>query len=278
MDRNCKNCGHNLYVGQNYCSICGAKWIEKRITMRNVFHDFSDMYLGIDTKFFRTFIDLFRRPEAVINGYITGRRNHHVDALRYLLVAVFLGGIYALVLNKTGAFDQMLESSAMGMGVYEDIPQEQLAAQKEFQEKFAKAYKDWFFDFQSLIYFLSIPYLAFVARLTFWGKRFYNYTEQMVFYMYTYSQFSILTAPINIAIALFATELISVGSFIWILPMLIYIAYVYKRVFQLSLGEVIIRSLKAIIIFALVNVVLGILLVLIGALITIAYMKLFKGA
>ncbi len=264
-----------MYAGQNYCSHCGAKWIEKRITMRNVFHDFSDMYLGIDTKFFRTFIDLFIRPEVVIDGYITGRRNHHVDALRYLLIAVFLGGIYALVLNKTGAFDQMLESST---NFYENLPEEQIAAQKEFNEKFAKAYKDWFFDFQSLFYFISIPFFAFFARLTFWGKRFYNYTEQMVFYMYAYSQFSIITIPFNIVLVFVYPELLTQLSFLWFLPFIFYVGYAYQRIFQLTLSHIIILALKSIIIFVIGSVLMMLLLILIGALITIAYMKLFKGA
>ncbi|GAL00879.1 hypothetical protein JCM19314_105 [Nonlabens ulvanivorans] len=48
MERNCKNCRSLVYAGKSYCADCGAKWIEKRITMRNVGADVADMYLGID--------------------------------------------------------------------------------------------------------------------------------------------------------------------------------------------------------------------------------------
>lgn len=73
--------------------------------MKQVAHDFGDMYVGIDTKFVRTFMDLFRKPEAVILGYMNGRRVNYMDAVRYLLLALFVTGIYTFVLKQTGVMD-----------------------------------------------------------------------------------------------------------------------------------------------------------------------------
>ncbi len=88
-DRHCKNCNSLIYAGKTYCSDCGAKWIENQITMRNVANDFSDMYLGWDNKFLITFLDLFRSPGQVINGYINGHRGKYLEAVRYILLSCF---------------------------------------------------------------------------------------------------------------------------------------------------------------------------------------------
>jgi RNA polymerase subunit RPABC4/transcription elongation factor Spt4 len=110
MERQCKNCNELIYAGKSHCSNCGCKWIEKRITMKQVAHDFGDMYVGIDTKFVRTFMDLFIKPEAVILGYMNGRRVNYMDAIRYLLLALFVTGIYTFVLKNTGAFENIITS------------------------------------------------------------------------------------------------------------------------------------------------------------------------
>jgi hypothetical protein len=60
------------------------------MAMRDVAVDFSDIYLGCDIKFVRTFWILFKNAEKVITGYITGRRTAYLDAVQYLLVALFV--------------------------------------------------------------------------------------------------------------------------------------------------------------------------------------------
>jgi hypothetical protein len=99
-----------IYAEQNFCSLCGVKWLENRISMKQVTHDFSDMYIGIDTKFIRTFLDLFKRPEAVITSYMNGRRVNYMDAIRYLLVALYITGLQAFFLKNTSVIDSTMEA------------------------------------------------------------------------------------------------------------------------------------------------------------------------
>ena len=79
-----------ICAGKNFCPSFAAKWLENRITIKQVTRDFNDLYLGIDTKFARTFLDLFNRPQAAITVYMTGRRVNYMDAVRYLLLVPFL--------------------------------------------------------------------------------------------------------------------------------------------------------------------------------------------
>ena len=74
MDQPCKNCESGLHYDVNYCSICGARVIRNRLTIRNLFGHFSEQFLNWDNKFLKTFIYLFKKPEDVIGSYISGTR------------------------------------------------------------------------------------------------------------------------------------------------------------------------------------------------------------
>ena len=66
----CKNCGTQLGETEDYCSACGAKVIRNRLTIRNLWGDFTEQFLNYDNKLLKTFVQLFRNPEDVIGSYI----------------------------------------------------------------------------------------------------------------------------------------------------------------------------------------------------------------
>ena len=57
---------------KNYCPDCGAKHIRNRLTTIILLNQINDQFLSIDNRFLITFLDLFKKPEKVINGYING--------------------------------------------------------------------------------------------------------------------------------------------------------------------------------------------------------------
>lgn len=265
MERNCKNCHNLVYAGKNYCSSCGAKWIEKRITMRHVASDFGDMYLGFDTKFVRTFIDLFRRPEAVITGYINGRRMNYVDAVRYVFISLFILGLFMFIMKQ---LDIDVTSLMHMQEIYENMgyTPERIAQEMERQRKLQEMTSQYI----GLILFASIPLLAFIARLTFWGKNYYNFTEQMVFFMYTYSHATIATSVISISIVVISPDSFMYWSAISYLLIFIYTGYCYKRCFRLNWQELILKTLMTLVITAVVLMIVTIiasLLVFLGMII-----------
>ncbi len=260
MERHCKNCNQMLYAGHLHCSSCGAKWLEKRITMRQVTSDFGDMYLGLDTKFARTFIHLFTRPSDVINGYINGRRMFYVDAIRYMLLALLVSGIYTFLLRQTGFFeDYMMEVNRWTPAASDTQSQQEIS---DLQYKIT----NYFFDFQSFFYFLIIPFLALAARITFWGTNYYNFTEHVVFYLYTFAHITIASTPITILTMMVSTDLYSIWSVSMLPVMFLYNAYCYKVCFKLSLGRIVLKSAIA----AFVLIATAITIVIMGILISIA--------
>jgi len=253
MERYCKNCGHMLYEGHTHCASCGAKWIQNRITMRQVGIDFSDMYLGVDTKFVHTFVDLFRKPGQVINGYIQGRRVYYMDAIRYLILALFVTGVYMYIMRNSGTLEQYLADFQEGYS--------QIGDPEENAKTFAmqKKVSNVIFDFLNIITLLTIPLLAFVGRMTFWGRRYFNFTEQIVFYLYTFAHITLATTPITLLLLWISPEAFTYWTFLTYPLMFVYNAYCYKRCFNLDLSTTILKSLISILIMLLTFVVVSIL-------------------
>jgi len=107
---------------------------------------------------------------------------------------------------------------------------------QDFAGKFAT-------DYQAIVLFATIPFLAIIGRITFWGKRYYNFTEQCVFYLYTYSHIMLVTTPFSIVVTIWFPKALMYTSFASFPLMLLYNAYAYKRCFKLDLQQIILRTL-----------------------------------
>lgn len=268
MDRHCKNCGSNIYASKSYCADCGAKWIDNRITFKQVAADFSDNYIGLDTKFIRTFVDLFKKPEAVILGYINGRRVNYMDAVRYLLLAIFVTGVYTFILKQTGVIEDIMNRQIEAtMDAYRSMgmSEEQVIESIGQANKISKQV----FEFQGFILLLTIPLLALAARITFYGRRYFNFTEQIVFHMYTYSHFVISSTPLTILIVFTEPNYFPYVGLVTFPLLYIYNAFCYKKSFNLSNSTVLAKSLISIIVLLGVMAVTGILLAILGIIVGI---------
>jgi hypothetical protein len=272
MERNCKNCSELIYAGKSHCANCGCKWLENRITMKQVGNDFADMYIGIDTKFVRTFLDLFKKPEAVILGYMNGRRVNYMDAVRYLLLAMFVTGIYTFVLKNTGIIDDIMASqTAETIRAYEQMGMDSTEALEN--SKYAQNMSKQVFEFQGFFLLVSIPFLAVIGRITFWNKRYFNFTEQMVFYMYTYGHSIIVTTPFTILTVYFFPDALIYIGFVSLPLMYLFNMYCYKRCFGMDNSQIILKTLIS---FGVI-ILSGLILFILGVVSTVLYMIATKG-
>jgi hypothetical protein len=252
-----------IYAEQNFCSLCGAKWLENRITIKQISHDFTDMYIGVDTKFIRTFVDLFKRPEAIITGYMNGRRVNYMDAMRYLLVALFITGLYTFFIKNTGVIDSIMEAQRPAtIEAYQQmgIGEEEITETLVQIDKFTKIA----FEFQGFILLLTIPLLALAARITFWNKRYFNFVEQIVFYMYTYGHSVIVTTPFTLLLLFLRPDLINYIGFVTLPLMYGYNIYCYKRCFRMDNTAILTKTLISIFVLFGILIAIGIVGVLVG--------------
>lgn len=248
---NCKNCKAELVSDSDFCHRCGAQVIRNRLTFKNLFEHISETFFNYDNKLLRTLLDLFKKPEAVIVGYIDGVRKQYVNPISFFGLALTLSGIYMLILNKY--FPETFDFSMLAV---------------EGQEEMQARNMSFIQRNMSLVMMFYIPIYALIARITFIDLKRFNYTELLVVFMYWQAQISIISALITLLIcSIFGTPqgIISIVS----LPiMVIYAAYVLKRIYNLKIGQIIIRTLFFLVIllvfFMVATVIVAILMFLNG--------------
>lgn len=241
----CKNCGFQI-DNYSFCPACGAKKITKRITFKNLTQEFSDRFLNLDNSFIRTFIQLFTKPKDVIDGYIHGVRKKYINVFSYFAISLTIASLYTFILGKY--------KDTIFSNVFTDANQIEVS----------KVASDLSFDYQSLISFLTIPFLAFISRLVFFNYKKYNLTEHFVIHLYAYSHITMVISFITLPLLL---GLKNIFLILWIqFPVsIIYIAYVLKSLYNLSLKKIVIKTL----LFSLIMAVLFIIFSIISGIIMI---------
>ena len=86
---NCKNCQTELQSEYKYCNQCGAKVVNKRITIKSLISSLL-ISLGWDNQFFVTFRDLVLRPQLVFERYLNGTRKKYTNPFTFFAIGTAL--------------------------------------------------------------------------------------------------------------------------------------------------------------------------------------------
>jgi len=246
----CKNCHSPLNFESDYCHACGGKVIRNRLNFKNLFEHISETFFNYDNTVLRTLIDLFRRPEQVIQPYIDGVRKRYVNPVSYFALALTISGLYLLVLKKF--YPETMDFSFISA-----------PGQEEFQRKNLSFVQ----EYQSLIMMFYIPIYAFMARISFLGLPKFNYTELLVIFMYLQAQISIVRAIVVLMACVFGLRG-DVLSLLLLPVMVFYVAFCLRRLYGLSLGQMFLRSLLFLAIFGILfltaSIIVGIIMYLNG--------------
>ncbi|MCA0133851.1 DUF3667 domain-containing protein [Winogradskyella alexanderae] len=238
----CKNCHTELNEHDDYCRNCGARVIRNRLTFRNLFEHLSETFFNYDNKLLRTVIDLFKKPEDVIVGYINGVRKKYVNPISLFGLALTITGIYMIIINKF--FPEMIDFSNLAV---------------EGQEEFQRRNTQFVQEYQSIIVMLYVPIYALMAKLVFFDKKRFNYTELLVVFMYIQAQISIVSAVLTIIIGIIGYSSSIVGMFMLLL-MILYSAFALKRIYKLSFFDIVVRTLLFLVVLAITFVIFTVLL------------------
>ncbi|WP_438711407.1 DUF3667 domain-containing protein [Aquimarina muelleri] len=220
---NCKNCGNQIET-YNFCPSCGAKKITNRITFKNLVSEFVDRFFNLYNSFIKTFIHLFTKPDEVIDGYIHGLRKRYVNAFGYFAISITITGFYAFLVK-----DRLKEIIKFG----------------NFSEQQAEMQSSLFdstFQYQSILSFLLIPLLAILSRLVFLNYKKYNLTEYFVIYLYAYSHIVGTMALVLLPLMFIVNDFIII-MLIQFPVYIFYMAYVLKKLYQISVKKIMIKTL-----------------------------------
>ena len=230
----CKNCHTTLSTEAFYCPTCGGKIIRNRLTIKSILQSFSEQFLNYDNKFLQTFINLFKNPEDVIGGYINGTRKKYVNVVSYFAIAIAVSGFFFFVLNKF--FPNVLSSM---YGITDMKPQ-----QAEINTKISH----FTTEYQSMVMFASVPLMAVLSRLTFLKNKKYNFAEHLIINLYAYSQVSLVSSLLLFTSSIFIHSIAPYIPFAIMVFQFLFYAYVLKKLYDLSLKQIVLKSLLFILI------------------------------
>lgn len=254
----CKNCNKQLLDTQKFCDECGAKVIRNRLRPKVIIDQLNEQFISLDNKFLKTFTHLFIKPEAVINGYISGTRKKYIDVLQYFAISLTLVGIQIFLMNTF--FKEQVEMSMEALNVL-DSSQSDNNPFKMNPEAFDKIN-----NYQSIVYIITIPLYAiatWLANFLIKPNISYNFTEHLVLNIYYYAQIIIITAILSILFLCFGLDYLLISGIVSVL-MFIYFIYTLKRVFQLDALNALAYFLLVMVGFAIVTVLIMILIFAIG--------------
>ena len=235
---NCKNCQVSLKVTDHYCHECGAKVINRRLTFKHAWEEFSTIFLNYDNTFLKTYAHLFTQPHVVIGDYLNGVRKKYLNVVSYSAIALTLTGFQVFMLKNF--YPETLDVSHINGSDYD-------AAQM-----------DWFFDYQTLIFFLNIPISAFIAKVSFFRQKKFNYIEHLAITAYLVGQFTITTTLLIILSSTIGINYYTFGvisNFLFIA----YTTFTYKKLYAINMKETIIGILIFFLTFVLVIMLISII-------------------
>ena len=248
----CKNCNDSLRTDYQFCPACGAKVIRNRLSIRGLIEDFKDRFLNIDNTLFRTVTHLFTKPDVVILNYINGVRGRYLNPVSYITLSLFFTGLVYLMQKQFFPelmdIDLMLQGSKTNNAAYDEQVREAVEKMMDFMVN--NLY---------LITFATLPFLALTSKLVFWKMKGLNYSEHFVLNTYAYSH-AYFISMIMLALTMWDKEFYYWTSMLSFPLMVLYYMYTCKRIFDLSLFYIIVRTM---LFFAIGLVVYLIVIVLI---------------
>lgn len=244
---NCKNCEKPLRTDYSFCSDCGAKIIRNRITLKNLWFDFTERFFNLDNTFIKTFKHLFSRPDEVIVGYINGVRKKYLNPISYLTIAITLGGLFVYIHNEF--FPNAMDFQFL----YAD--ESSLSDAEKLGQVFQKKINTYLFKYQSLFYLAMLPLLALISKLVFIDKKQFNISEHFVINIYSYAQMSIIINAFYILI-LWNSQLIYYASIVNLFFQIGFFTWVFYKIFNLNIKQTIIKLLLFLLILTVIYIVM----------------------
>ena len=257
----CKNCQTELNPAHKYCSQCGAKIINRRITIKSLISDLL-ISLGWDSQFFVTFRDLILRPQLVFEKYLNGTRKKHSNPFTFFAIgvalSVFVINFYSDELIKISTKTSLKPAETLIDGLPEDVNNTKSNDKAEYmlkQQSLNKKIVDFQFKYYYYLSFLLLPIYAFIAFLIF-GKP-NNYGEHLVINAYIQGLLFFFSLFLFFLALLTRIDFYTSGG---IISMVIYYCYAYKKYRKYSIGQTLTKLLK----FLAFIIIIMLLLVVIG--------------
>jgi hypothetical protein len=217
----CLNCDAPLTGA--FCATCG-QGRAGRLTLATFAHELTAQLLEVDHGLMHTFVDLLRRPGAMIRGYVEGRRRKYTSPITYVLIASALS----------------LLRSALTPDAARSIQEQAASITPTLRLVYSQAQVDVFMRLEDLVTtnkfamdaFMLVP-IVLTLRFLF-RKRGVNLAEVSVFTCYTIGQATLISVVVGTPLMLVASA--KMESWLFIAATLGYLLYAGLGFFGRSVG------------------------------------------
>lgn len=242
---NCKNCEHPINYQENYCSQCGAKIIKNRLTVSYLSNEFMQSFWSLDSnKPLITFLDLFRRPVHVIDGYIHGLRKKYINPYGYFTIALTLTGLYTFI--NLNYFPEYIGNGAFRANVGEQDISRKLTT--KIMENF------------NFMTFIFVPFITLLSRLVFLKNRKYNLAEHFIIHLYAYSHVHIITS-ILVIISFINESTYRIMNLISVPVYIIYYSFLFRKLYSLNWWRTLLKTSMFLLLFGTLAIAVSVALI-----------------
>jgi hypothetical protein len=191
----CRNCGQSL--DSAYCPSCGEprhdahEWSWHHFA-HHAFHEFTH----VDSKIFRTFWLLFRRPGFLTGEYWAGRRTSFIRPLRLYIIAAAIhllavsSGFYAVDFIRIGESSQRLDKLVEVIAARANIPKS--VAGEQLNHQFQRIYGGA--QYFAVALFALFPWLLYRKRNPY-------YIQHLIFALHLYTFWFLVSAMTGLVFA-----------------------------------------------------------------------------
>ncbi|MEX0299898.1 MAG: DUF3667 domain-containing protein [Kordiimonas sp.] len=186
----CLNCDERL-MGQ-FCYACGQKNTGPRLNGRILLHNLFEAITNVDSRLWRTLIDLFKNPGRVAKRYIGGERVHYLNPVQFFLAT------FAVYLAFLAAVDWLEVGGLEAVNVTFDNEPGEADTNDVMTDKLFASLEKIIVEQRDLFTFITLPIFAWLLRFLFRRDQ-YNFAETLSFVCFVFGTIQIY----GFAIAIF---------------------------------------------------------------------------
>jgi hypothetical protein len=236
---NCKTCNFQLDDNAKFCSNCGAKIVDDRLSLKGTWEEFIGPFFSWDNNFWRTFFGLFKNPKDVLEAYISGARKKYFQPFSYIIlyatIAVFFYKFFPMeiIMDYSEGFTKDYNSTNPSS----NVPKIDM-----------KSYMETLMSYYNFFVLLLIPIYALTSYIIF-NKRGHNFFEHLVFNSYLQTNLGFISLVLQVILVNMLGMSFGTYSMLFLFLFIFFTLYAFKELYNQNLKQSIASGIKYLLLF-----------------------------
>jgi hypothetical protein len=236
---NCKTCNFQLDDNAKFCSNCGAKIVDDRLSLKGTWEEFIGPFFSWDNNFWRTFFGLFKNPKDVLEAYISGARKKYFQPFSYIIlyatIAVFFYKFFPMeiIMDYSEGFTKGYNSTNPSS----NVPKIDM-----------KSYMETLMSYYNFFVLLLIPIYALTSYIIF-NKRGHNFFEHLVFNSYLQTNLGFISLVLQVILVNMLGMSFGTYSMLFLFLFIFFTLYAFKELYNQNLKQSIASGIKYLLLF-----------------------------